>query len=505
MNRICKFLLSSLLAVCAASAWAADMTYGITFSSEQHYINVLLNVSGLKGRHTSLKMPVWAPGDYVIADYPKNLCDFKVTDAQGRPLPWRKEGKSTWVVAHGRCREMRVSYRVFADKDGLADASVSAQRAFMPTNGVCMYVDGEKDHPVKLTVTPDPRWQQLTTTLKRLSGKTNTFVADDVDELYDSPFLLGNHRVEHRRWDGVDYTFAIETPEGIDQTDFFRDVQKIVGQTHRIFADVPMNQYCFFLLGEGQGGLEHANSQVCFTDGTFRFESRGAYLRMLYLIAHEYFHLYNVKRIRPAGLGPFDYDREVFTPLLWLSEGLTMYYETELLRRAGIIGMEDELGKLSFFLHRIESKEGHRHMSLRQSSYDIWLNFMTDNANEDDVCINYYFKGPVVALLMDIAICSRTEGRHTLDDLMRLLYTRYFRGKQRGFSEEELWHAISETAGGDVADLRRYVDTTDEIDYENLLRQVGMKVDRASWQLQLDPHSGQAQKELLHRLWSPGF
>lgn len=482
--RLQQFFCIVLLFYTASVAFATDIAFDISFDPDGHYIHVRMTVSKLSKRQTLLKMPVWAPGDYVIANYPKNLCDFRVTDTAGQPLVWKKQGKSTWQVTNGKHREFVVDYRVFAAKNDLAEASVTPLRAFMPTNGVCMYVDGAKAQPLTLTITPDGRWSKVTTTLPLLPGTSNTYVAQDVDELYDSPFLLGNHRVEHRRWDGVDYIFAIETPEGIDSTSFFRDVEKICHQTHRLFdGEIPMKQYCFFLLGEGQGGLEHANSQVCFTDGTFRFDSRSSYLRMLYLVAHEYFHLYNVKRIRPIELGPFDYEQEVFTPLLWLSEGVTMYYETELLQRAGIISRDEALGKLSFFLHRIETKEGHRHMSLRQSSYDIWLNFMSDNANADDVSINYYFKGPLVALLMDIELRHMTDGKRSLDDLMRLLYWRYYVKRGRGFTEAELWAAMTEVAGGDVSRLRQYVDTTVEIDYDAILNLAGLRVDRSEWKI----------------------
>lgn len=478
-----RHLLTGIFLLCALLAGATELAYDITFTPEQHYINVSLRLSRLSRRQTTLKMPVWAPGDYVVANYPKNLCDFKVTDGDGRPVKWRKQGKSTWVIGNGRCREAVVSYRVFADKNDLAEAAVSPERAFMPTNGVCMYVDGEKDRPVTLTIVPDRRWAKVTTTLPAVPGREHTYRAKDTDELYDSPFLLGNHRTDVRRWDGVDFTFAIETDEGIDSTAFFQDVEKIVKQAHRLFGSIPIDHYCFFLLGKGQGGLEHCESQVCFTDGTFRFDSRGGYLRILYLIAHEYYHLYNVKRIRPVELGPFDYDREVFTPSLWLSEGFTMYYETELLLRSGIISRQEALDKMSFFIRRIETKEGHRHMSLRQSSYDIWLNFMTDNANEDDVSINFYFKGPVVAMLMDIEIRSMTAGRRSLDDLMKRLYDRYYIRLKRGFTEKELWAAIKEVAGGDVSRLRRYVDTTDEVDYDAILAKAGLRLDRKEWKL----------------------
>ncbi len=459
------------------STWAQELVYTLTFSPDMHYINVTLKASKLDGEETLLKMPVWAPGDYGIKNYPKNLCDFRVTDDAGNAVVWEKQRKNGWLVKNGKQKAVTVNYRIFANKQDLAEAMVDTARAFVPCNGIFLYVEGKKNLPTTITLHPDKRWRQITTTLAAVKGQENTFRAKDADELYDSPLLLGNHKIVEKRWLGKKFVFAIETPEGIDSTSFFSDVEKMVGEAQKLFGETPFDHYCFFILGEGMGGLEHACSQVDFTKGSFRFENREEYLRFLYLIAHEYYHLYNVKRIRPIELGPFDYDQENFTPMLWVSEGITMHYETELLLRSDIITEQEALAKLSGFIRRIETKEGHRHMSLRQSAYDIWLNFMTDNENEDEVSINYYFKGPIVAKLMDIRIRQLTHNRRSLDDVMRRLYEDYYKKARRGFTEEEFWEVCRQVAGEDLTEMRRYVDTTDEIDYPRLLAPGGLTID----------------------------
>ncbi len=478
MSNILLCLLLLIAAVCnAGNIWAQELVYDLTFTPDKHYINVTLKASKLKDSQTLFKMPVWAPGDYDIKNYPKNLCDFRVTDAAGNAIAWEKQRKNGWLVKNGKQESVTISYRIFANKQDLAEAMVDSARAFVPGNGVFLYVEGKKNLPVTITMHPDGLWKQITTTLTPVKGRENTFRAKDADELYDSPFLMGNHEIVEKRWLGKKFVFAIETPEGIDSTNFFSDVEKMVGVAQSLFGETPFDHYCFFILGKGDGGLEHACSQVDFTKGSFRFDDREEYIRFLSLIAHEYYHLYNVKRIRPIELGPFDYDQENFTPMLWVSEGITMHYETELLLRAGIITEEEALAKLSGFIRRIETKEGHKHMSLRQSAYDIWLNFLTDNENEDEVSINFYFKGPIVAKLMDIRIRQLTHGKRSLDDVMRRLYEDFYKKTGRGFTEEEFWDVCRQVAGEDLKEMRRYVDTTDEIDYPRLLAPGGLTID----------------------------
>jgi predicted metalloprotease with PDZ domain len=236
-------------------------------------------------------------------------------------------------------------------------------------------------------------------------------------------------------------------------------------------------------MGKGAGGLEHQNSQACYTDGTYHFASRREHVKFLAFVAHEYFHLYNVKCIRPAELWPIDYNREAVTPMLWVSEGLTCYYEFRLLQEAGITTTDEALELISTYFGLYAPYQGQHHMSLRQSSYDIWLNFMNQDDNYRDVRINYYFKGPVVGLLMDVAIREKTAQRQSLDDVMRLLYRRYYHELKRGFTEEEFWQAVTEVAGTPLSEIRRLVDTTEEPDYDRLLAPAGLCVDKANWMI----------------------
>ncbi|MBR5440631.1 MAG: M61 family metallopeptidase, partial [Prevotella sp.] len=314
------------------------------------------------------------------------------------------------------------------------------------------------------------------------SSLTPVFDVKDFDTLYDSPLLLGNFTLKEFAHEGRGYEFALETPEGADEMDLQGNFCKIVSAATRLMGDVPYTFYSLIHMGAGGGGLEHLNSQACYTDGTYRFSSRRHEVKFLAFVAHEYFHLYNVKCIRPAELWPLDYNQEAFTPMLWVSEGLTCYYEFRLLRYAGIATPDEALELLTTYFSMYAPYEGQRHMSLRQSSYDIWLNFMNRDDNARDVRVNYYFKGPVIGLLLDIDIRRKTQQRHSLDDVMRLLYQRFYKELKRGFTEEEFWSLCAEVAGQPLTDVRRLVDTTQDIDYASYLDEAGLEI-TDDWQI----------------------
>lgn len=479
----------------AAGAQPFEMNYEVQFDTAAHYVDVRLRyisrTAQAPGSDTvRLCMPVWAPGYYLILDYPKNMVDFRAEDSRGHALAWEKSGKSMWKIFPEGADTLFVSYRVFAWERSVAESRVGSESAFLATNGVFLYPENGKNCPVEVTFVLPDNWKTVSTGLTPVGTKPGeaatqrrTFAASDFDVLYDSPVLLGNQESVLFRHEGKDYELAMETPDGWEETPFLDDLKSMMTAATRLMGDVPYDRYCYILLGAGGGGLEHLNSQASYTQGNFRFANRDEYLRFFSFVTHEYFHLYNVKAIRPIELGPFDYEREVFTPMLWVSEGFTVYYETQLLLRAGIADADYLLSDLSSFIRTVESREGHRHMSLRQSSYDIWLNFFNRNPNGAATRISYYDKGPILGLLMDIEIRRLTHGEKSLDDVMRLLYYTYFIEKKRGFTEEEFWDACREVAGQPLRLMRHYVDTTAEIDYEKCLAPAGLGLDRTTWTL----------------------
>jgi len=461
-----------------------EMNYSVALDTAGKYLEVELEYrSSRKSKDILLKMPVWAPGYYMIRDYPKHLCDFKATDAGGKSIGWQKEGKNGWRITLPDDGKASVRYRVFADERDVASSRIDSRSAFIAPNGVFMYEDGRKDSPVSVAYVLPSNWKSVSTGLEPVGDRPYTYLASDFDVLYDSPFLIGSHLVRKFRYEGHDYEMALETPDGYEESGFEDSFRKIVSASTEIMQDIPYDRYTLIHMGKGHGGLEHLNSQACYTSGSFRFENRKDWLDYLAFTAHEYFHLYNVKTIRPVELGPFDYDHEVFTPLLWFSEGVTCYYEALILYRSGLATYDEMLELISEYMRMDEKSDGHHHQSLRQCSYDIWLNFMNHDSNHRDVTVNYYSRGPVVGLIMDMEIKRLSQGKHSLDDLMRLLYNRYHKQHNRGFTEEEFWSAVDETAGASMSHIRTIVDQPVDIDYEKYLEPAGLTIDRKTWKI----------------------
>lgn len=470
-------VLAAALSSCVKeSKESYDISYIVSFEPESHYVDVLMQYVPAKAesRSVTFKMPVWAPGYYIIMDYPKYLTGFEVSDPKGNPIEWHKDGKNAWAVKEADT--VLVSYKVYANAVSVADSRVQDEAAFIAPGGIFLYKD--IDHPVSVRLSLPDGWSKVSTALPFNDG---VYEAPDFDVLYDSPMLIGNHYTEFREQDSHVYEFAVQTPQGFEESHIADDFLAGVREAVKIFGDVPYDSYHLLLLGRGPGGLEHQASQADYTSGHWDFNTRQEYLSMLKFLTHEYFHNYNVKAIRPIELGPFDYDKEVFTPMLWVSEGFTCYYESVLLERAGIISEQEHLDYIANYIRSTESTEGRKHMSMRQSSYDIWLNFFNRSANASDVTISYYIKGPVIGFLMDLKIRQLSGGEKSLDDLMNLLYWRFYKDKKRGFTEEEFWEAAEEVAGGSLGQIRRYVDTTEETDYESILAPAGLTLDRSTW------------------------
>ena len=490
-----------VLSGCGGREHPYTMDYTVAVDTVGHYLLVDLDLSTTPGSGSvTLNMPRWTPGYYEMLDFPKHLCDFAATDAAGSALEWEKEGMNRWKVTVPGDGRVKVSYRIYANRRDVGSSRVEGGVAFVSPAGVFMHVDGDLQHPVQVRFCLPEGWEKISSGLLPLEGTTDTFRACDFDCLYDSPFLLGNYYTCNFEHEGHPYHFAIETPEGLEESGFRADFCGIVSATTRLMGEVPYNNYCLIHMGAGGGGLEHWNSQACYTDGTYRFADRKRHVRFLSFTAHEYFHLYNVKCIRPAELWPYNYDTEALTPMLWVSEGLTCYYEFRLLLASGVATPEEALVRLSDYFSRYAPFEGQRHMSLRQSSYDIWLNFMNGDANEKDVRINYYFKGPVVGLLMDIDIRRHTAQEKSLDDVMRGLYQRYYKELQRGFTEEEFWQEVEKAYGGPVPHLRALANTTETIDYEAYLKDAGLYVDTASWSICRVESPTPEQRDFLEHL-----
>jgi predicted metalloprotease with PDZ domain len=461
----------------AALCQTAAGTMAFTVSMDRpnsHYYHVEFRCEGLKGDSQDFKMPVWMPGMYTIQDYAKNVLNFQAVDGTGKPLPFAKTAQFVWHVKTANAPQVIVSYDVYAFGRGVGTNFLDDKRGYITGPGLYMHVAGMIDHPAKVTFKPYKDWTSVANGLDPVAGPMNTFTAPDFDVLYDCPVLLGSQERFQFDVKGVPHYVALEdVPKTVDRKKITTDLQKIVTAATDIMRDIPYKHYTFLLMGSAAGGVEHLTSAAMYFDGNSLTTPDG-YRRWLSFAAHEYFHTYNVKRIRPIALGPFDYDHENYTTMLWVSEGITSYYQDLIVRRAGLMTPEQYYKTLTDNIATYENNSGHQFQSLAESSIDTWHRG-DDAAN---TTISYYDKGKAIGALLDFKIRSATQNRRSLDDVMRTLYKEYFQEKKRGFRDEEFREVCERVAGVPLPEIFDvYVATTKEVDYAKYFNLLGLKID----------------------------
>jgi predicted metalloprotease with PDZ domain len=314
--------------------------------------------------------------------------------------------------------------------------------------------------------------------------------------LYDCPILFGNlDELPSFKVRGIEHRFVGYKMGDFNRHQFMGNLEKVVAAAVNIIGEIPFRQYTFIGIGPGRGGIEHLNNTTISFDGS-QLTSPEAMNRMLNFLAHEYFHHYNVKRIRPLELGPFDYDKGSKTNLLWVSEGLTVYYEYLIVKRAGLANEQTFFANFEQNINALENNPGRAFQSLKQASYETWSDgpFGTQG-KEANKSISYYDKGPVVGLLLDLTIRNATQNKKSLDDVMRLLYQRYYKELGRGFTDGEFEQACENVAGISLSSLFEYVYTTRELDYNKYLAYAGLRIE-----VEETPSDKLKRKFTLHRL-----
>ncbi|HZT61173.1 MAG TPA: PDZ domain-containing protein [Pyrinomonadaceae bacterium] len=428
----------------------------------------------------ALVMPVWTPGSYLVREYERNVEDFNAADASGHALPWSKTNKDTWRVETGGARELRVSYRVYSDELSVRTNEVNDRHAFWNNAATLMYPDGNLGSPSTLHVEPFGGWK-IATGLPPVAGERDTFRAENFDILYDSPFLVSDFRVVAFEVKGVPHRVVIDGEGNYDPERMRRDVQKIVEAETTLMGEIPYHDYTFILLltTSGGGGLEHLNS-TSLTYRRFGFSTEGDWRSFDGLVAHEFFHLWNVKRIRPDALGPFDYTQENYTRLLWVAEGITDYYASLTLRRAGLISDRDYLDAEARAFQNVQSTPGRLEQSAEEASFDAWVKEYRPDENTVNSTLSYYSKGAALGLLLDLEIRKRSDGAHSLDDVMRALYRDFYK-QGRNYTPEDFQREAEAAAGTSLDEFfTRYVRGHDELDYNSALDAAGLRLDTAS-------------------------
>ena len=449
--------------------------YTLTFPAPHtHYVHVRAEVPTSGRDSVELSMAVWTPGSYLVREFSRHIEAVTAEGADGKALSVEKTAKNRWRIVAGGAPIVTVSYRVYGREMSVRTNWIESGFAFLNGAPSFLTLAAETTRPHEVTIVPAAGWKRSITALEP-GSEPHTYCAPDYDTLVDTPILVGNPDVHEFSVDGTPHMLA-----NVGDTAFFdapRAVQDLeaIARAHKEFwGSFPYERYVFInLITEAGGGLEHARCSVLMTH-RWATRTRKAYLRWLELASHELFHAWNVKRLRPIELGPFDYEREVLTSSLWVVEGITDYYGDVLLLRAGRSSPHEFLDALSDKIEEVQTTPGRAVRSLTLASMDAWIKFYRPDENSPNTAISYYTKGAVVAFLLDAAIRRATGGARSLDEVMREAYAHYSGG--RGFTPEEFRALTERVAGVDLSSFwRSAIEGTDELDYTEALEVFGLQ------------------------------
>ena len=424
-----------------------------------------------------LSLPAWSPGNYEIQNYARYVRHFGAKTPAGQALFWDRFDKDAWRVTTARSERVTVEFDYFADTIDLSMARLTAEFGeFLGTN-LFLYEEGQLDRPAEVRFALPAGWQVTTA----LGGSGNgPYSASTYHELADAQTFVGKYSLDSLQVDGKWIRIAVWPADAYStgvQRNMRADLEKIARTENALLGGPPYDRYTVFFnvirepVNFG-GGLEHAASQFdIMPQGAFA-DAAGTFGDfMVPLMAHEYFHLFNVKRIRPAEMWPYDYHAEQFTPLLWWSEGVTDYYADLANLRSGLWTTERFLGNATQNMQQVESAP--EPWSEEDGSVATWINEVFVNSSQ-----LYYPKGSLTGLLLDVSLRDASDNRHGLDDVMRALYTRFYQ-KQKGFTTQDLLGLLREYGLPDVdAFYQRFINGREPLPYESVLAKAGIAVAR---------------------------
>jgi predicted metalloprotease with PDZ domain len=483
------------------------IVYTVRFPApEKHISEIEATVPTAGHPSIELVMAVWSPGFYRVEDYAKNVQEFAARSLEGTNLQVEQVASNRWRISTGGAPKLAVTYRLTCDRRSVTTNWVGEDVVVL--NGAATFVTliepAGRPHEVRLELPPKCK-RSITAMESAPDGLPNHYRAVDYDTLVDSPIVAGDPAI---------HTFDVEDSRHIladfgdvgswDGDRAARNLEKIVRETRRFWGLLPFRRYVFLnVFRPGGGGLEHKNSTL-LTANPSRAAHEAGSVRWLFFVSHEYFHAFNVKRLRPVELGPFDYEHPPSTKSLWIAEGLTTYCGELIVARAGLAAPQEILSSLSSHITQLQNARGRLVQTLEQSSLDVWGSGTSGVGRDPATKLSYYVKGPVVGFLLDARIRRATGDKRSLDDVMRLAYTRY--AGLRGFTPEEFRATAEEVAGANLKDwFRKAISSTEELDYQHALDWFGLGFARAdhspaAWKLTILPDASDAQKRHFRTL-----
>jgi predicted metalloprotease with PDZ domain len=498
-------LLAGLVPQALASQALDPIVYTLKFPAPDKNFAEVQAVVPTGGRAAiDMMMAIWTPGFYRIENYAGKVQSLSARTPEGKALHVEQPKKNKWRIETGGAKAVVLSYKLLCTGRSVTGTYVGND--MMVLNGassIITLVEKEK-RPHDILLELSPKWKLSMTGLDAATdGKPDHYRAADFDTLVDSPIVAGNLAVNEFEVDGSKhYVVAAGDTTQWDGKRAASELEQIVRENRRMWGLLPFKKYVFlFSLKGGGGGLEHANSALMMTSAVST-RGPGPNTSWLMFVSHEYFHAFNVKRLRPVELGPFDYEKEPHTTGLWVAEGLTSYYGELIVPRAGLATQQDFLTRLSSHIEKLQTSPGRLVQTLDQSSHDVWTSSMS-GVGESAKTISYYVKGPVVGFLLDAKIRRATQGGKSLDDVMTLAFKRY--GGVKGFTPDQFRETAEEVAGIELKEqFRKWLATTEELDYGEAFDWFGLHFPAAAgkkgaptWRLEIRKDATPAQKGRL--------
>jgi predicted metalloprotease with PDZ domain len=463
-----------------------------------HYFDVQINAtlsqtadqvigtqSGLPAQQTSFRLPAWIPGSYMIREFARHIGPVKIS-VDGKSVSAKKIDKHSWAIAHNR-GQVQINYRVYAWDLSVRAAHLDGTHGFFNGSSLFLQIAGFEQTPCQLAIHAPASidvWKVATTLpVKKVNRQGfGLYQTQTYDELIDHPVEMGQFVQTQFKACGIVHRAVFTGETDVDLKRVASDLEKICTAQIALFEPrtkrAPFPEYLFMtqVVGDGYGGLEHRASTalICSRNDlphkAMKKMSAG-YKQFLGLCSHEYFHSWNVKRIKPAAFTPYDLTRENYTELLWIFEGFTSYYDDLILRRAGLIDTESYLDCIAQTLNRVLNEPGRLQQSVAQSSFDAWVKYYRQDENCLNHIVSYYTKGSLVALCLDLSIRVQTQNKRSLDDVMRALWR-----LDHGLAESEFASIVLQATGVDLsAQIKRWAYGTQDLPVRELLVQAGIE------------------------------
>jgi len=470
----------------SVGAWAADeqaTQHELSFPQRQNQYVHVTSSWPVSDDHIELAMPSWTPGSYLIRDFAGQVETLQAHDGEGRQRAVQKIAKNRWRIETAGAGRVTVSYRVWAGELNVATSWVEAEGALLNGAGIFLYNESSRGQLQKVTLQLPAEWPDVQTAL--VAGEIpRTYRARNYDMLIDNPILVG--RLDRYPFEVAGQSYALVLPKGNPLWDAERardDVARIVRAQQDFWGTNPFErEFLFFNLFKGPfGGLEHNHSTVMMSD-PWQMTGRTDYIQWLGLVSHEFFHAWNVRRLRPEALAQYDYDHEMYTRELWLAEGLSSYYDDLLLFRAELLSVSEYLDLLAQEIRNYEVAPGRQVRSAEHASFDTWIKQYQPDENSINSTVSYYRKGALIGFVTDTEIRRQTDNRASLDTVMRNLYAAFGpAGPGRGgYPPGAFEDQVEQVAG---AETRRFVEQllqkTDDPDVDKALDWYGLSLDRA--------------------------